>query len=98
MRLRIEGDHKAHVGLVAVDKAVYVLNKNKLTQSKVGAPVPPLCCPRRPPRGGRIFRGCPFVGRRCGTQWRTVTSAAPRAVGGTTWGSSPMQASAWLQM
>lgn len=45
MRLRIEGDHKAHVGLVAVDKAVYVLNKNKLTQSKVGAPVPPLCCP-----------------------------------------------------
>ncbi|OXB53027.1 hypothetical protein ASZ78_002666 [Callipepla squamata] len=35
MRLRIEGDHKAHVGLVAVDKAVFVLNKNKLTQSKV---------------------------------------------------------------
>uniref|UniRef100_A0A8C9F9Z3 Complement C3 n=1 Tax=Pavo cristatus TaxID=9049 RepID=A0A8C9F9Z3_PAVCR len=35
MRLRIEGDHQAHVGLVAVDKAVYVLNKNKLTQSKV---------------------------------------------------------------
>ncbi|POI25731.1 hypothetical protein CIB84_010522 [Bambusicola thoracicus] len=35
MRLHIEGDHKAHVGLVAVDKAVYVLNKNKLTQSKV---------------------------------------------------------------
>ncbi|XP_010188819.1 PREDICTED: complement C3 [Mesitornis unicolor] len=36
MRLRIEGDHQAHVGLVAVDKGVYVLNKkNKLTQSKV---------------------------------------------------------------
>uniref|UniRef100_A0A8C3JZC4 Complement C3 n=1 Tax=Calidris pygmaea TaxID=425635 RepID=A0A8C3JZC4_9CHAR len=36
MRLRIEGDHNAHVGLVAVDKGVFVLNKkHKLTQSKV---------------------------------------------------------------
>ncbi|KAM9214319.1 complement C3 [Leptosomus discolor] len=36
MRLRIEGDHNAHVGLVAVDKGVFVLSKkNKLTQSKV---------------------------------------------------------------
>ncbi|XP_071583476.1 complement C3 isoform X2 [Heliangelus exortis] len=36
MRLRIEGDYNAHVGLVAVDKAVFVLNKkNKLTQTKV---------------------------------------------------------------
>ncbi|XP_063037967.1 A.superbus venom factor 1-like [Melospiza melodia melodia] len=35
IELRIEGDHKAHVGLVAVDKGVYVLNKNKITQSKV---------------------------------------------------------------
>uniref|UniRef100_A0A8C3QE08 Uncharacterized protein n=1 Tax=Geospiza parvula TaxID=87175 RepID=A0A8C3QE08_GEOPR len=35
MSLRIEGDHKAHVGLVAVDKGVYVLNKNKITQTKV---------------------------------------------------------------
>uniref|UniRef100_A0A8C2SU29 Complement C3 n=1 Tax=Coturnix japonica TaxID=93934 RepID=A0A8C2SU29_COTJA len=35
MKLRIEGDHKAHVGLVAVDKAVYVLSKDKLTQKKV---------------------------------------------------------------
>uniref|UniRef100_A0A8C4JAS1 Complement C3 n=1 Tax=Dromaius novaehollandiae TaxID=8790 RepID=A0A8C4JAS1_DRONO len=36
MRLRIEGDHKAQVGLVAVDKGVFVLNKkHKLTQSKV---------------------------------------------------------------
>ncbi|XP_035427750.2 complement C3 isoform X1 [Cygnus atratus] len=36
MRLRIEGDHKAHVGLVAVDKAVFVLSKkNKFTQTKV---------------------------------------------------------------
>lgn len=45
MRLHIEGDHKAHVGLVAVDKAVYVLSKNKLTQSKVGAPVLPSAVP-----------------------------------------------------
>ncbi|NXA44102.1 VCO31 factor, partial [Eudromia elegans] len=38
MRLRIEGDHKAQVGLVVVDKGVFVLNKkHKLTQSKVGA-------------------------------------------------------------
>ncbi|CAN8174236.1 unnamed protein product [Coccothraustes coccothraustes] len=36
MRLRIEGDHKAHVGLVAVDKGVFVLSKkNKLTQTRV---------------------------------------------------------------
>ncbi|XP_075581331.1 complement C3 [Pelecanus crispus] len=36
MRLRIEGDHNARVGLVAVDKGVFVLSKkNKLTQSKV---------------------------------------------------------------
>ncbi|XP_037982232.1 A.superbus venom factor 1-like [Motacilla alba alba] len=39
MRLRIEGDHKAYVGLVAVDKGVFVLNKNKFTQTKVGGPV-----------------------------------------------------------
>ncbi|NXX62041.1 VCO3 factor, partial [Scopus umbretta] len=36
MRLRIEGDHNAYVGLVAVDKGVFVLSKkNKLTQSKI---------------------------------------------------------------
>ncbi|KAM7028218.1 complement C3 [Acridotheres tristis] len=36
MRLRIEGDHKAFVGLVAVDKGVFVISKkNKLTQSRV---------------------------------------------------------------
>ncbi|XP_074932291.1 complement C3 isoform X1 [Phalacrocorax aristotelis] len=36
MRLRIEGDHNAHVGLVAVDKGVFVLSKkNKITQPKV---------------------------------------------------------------
>ncbi|KAM6294066.1 LOW QUALITY PROTEIN: A.superbus venom factor 1-like [Aegotheles albertisi] len=35
MQLRIEGDHNANVGLVAVDKGVFVLNKNKLSQSKV---------------------------------------------------------------
>ncbi|NXX76213.1 VCO3 factor, partial [Urocolius indicus] len=36
MRLHIEGDHNAHVGLVAVDKGVFVLSKkNKLTQTKV---------------------------------------------------------------
>ncbi|XP_033367610.1 complement C3-like, partial [Parus major] len=41
MRLRIEGDHKAHVGLVAVDKGVFVLSKkNKLTQTRVGGPCP----------------------------------------------------------
>ncbi|XP_040593026.1 complement C3 [Mesocricetus auratus] len=34
--LRIEGDQGARVGLVAVDKGVFVLNKkNKLTQSKI---------------------------------------------------------------
>lgn len=36
MALRIEGNQGARVGLVAVDKGVFVLNKkNKLTQSKV---------------------------------------------------------------
>jgi integrin beta 2 len=36
MTLKIEGDYGARVGLVAVDKGVFVLNKkNKLTQSKV---------------------------------------------------------------
>lgn len=35
--LKIEGDPGARVGLVAVDKGVFVLNKkNRLTQSKVG--------------------------------------------------------------
>uniref|UniRef100_A0A8C4UIH5 Complement C3 n=1 Tax=Falco tinnunculus TaxID=100819 RepID=A0A8C4UIH5_FALTI len=35
MRLRIEGDHNAYVGLVAVDKGVFVLsNKNRITQSR----------------------------------------------------------------
>ncbi|KAM4858559.1 complement C3-like [Urocitellus parryii] len=36
MTLKIEGDRGARVGLVAVDKGVFVLNKkNKLTQSKI---------------------------------------------------------------
>uniref|UniRef100_A0A8C5LL32 Complement C3 n=1 Tax=Jaculus jaculus TaxID=51337 RepID=A0A8C5LL32_JACJA len=36
MTLTIQGDHGARVGLVAVDKGVFVLNKkNKLTQSKI---------------------------------------------------------------
>ncbi|XP_056366435.1 complement C3 isoform X4 [Oenanthe melanoleuca] len=36
MRLRLEGDHRAHVGLVAVDKGVFVLSKkNRLTQTRV---------------------------------------------------------------
>ncbi|GAB5567620.1 complement C3-like [Prionailurus iriomotensis] len=36
MTLKIEGDHGARVGLVVVDKGVFVLNKkNKLTQSKI---------------------------------------------------------------
>ncbi|KAM4749201.1 complement C3 [Rhinophrynus dorsalis] len=36
MRLKVRADHKASVGLVAVDKGVYVLNKKyKITQSKV---------------------------------------------------------------
>uniref|UniRef100_A0A8C3PAC4 Complement C3 n=1 Tax=Chrysemys picta bellii TaxID=8478 RepID=A0A8C3PAC4_CHRPI len=36
MKLKLEGDHKAYVGLVAVDKGVYVLNKkHKITQSKI---------------------------------------------------------------
>lgn len=49
MRLRIEGDHKAHVGLVAVDKAVFVLSKkNKFTQTKVGAWVPLPAVPTTP--------------------------------------------------
>uniref|UniRef100_A0A8C3XR66 Anaphylatoxin-like domain-containing protein n=1 Tax=Chelydra serpentina TaxID=8475 RepID=A0A8C3XR66_CHESE len=34
MKLKLEGDHRAYVGLVAVDKGVYVLNK-KITQSKI---------------------------------------------------------------
>lgn len=33
--LIVTGDPSAKVGLVAVDKAVFVLNKNRLTQSKV---------------------------------------------------------------
>lgn len=58
MRLRIEGDHKAHVGLVAVDKGVFVLSKkNKLTQSKVGAQSPsPLS-----PGGSSGCHGCPLL-------------------------------------
>ncbi|XP_042638258.1 complement C3-like [Orycteropus afer afer] len=36
MTLKIEGDHGARVGLVAVDKGVFVLNnKHRLTQSKI---------------------------------------------------------------
>ncbi|XP_069460432.1 complement C3 [Ambystoma mexicanum] len=36
MRLKVKGDHKAKVGLVIVDKGVYVLNKKyKISQSKV---------------------------------------------------------------
>ncbi|KAM4676612.1 complement C3 [Discoglossus pictus] len=36
MKLKLRADHKAYVGMVAVDKAVYVLNsKFKISQSKV---------------------------------------------------------------
>ncbi len=35
VKLQITGDPGAKVGLVMVDKAVHVLNKNRLTQTKV---------------------------------------------------------------
>ncbi|XP_067260267.1 complement C3-like [Chanodichthys erythropterus] len=35
VKLQITGDPGARVGLVAVDKAVHVLNKNRLTQTKI---------------------------------------------------------------
>ncbi|XP_074917273.1 venom factor-like [Chelonoidis abingdonii] len=36
VKLKLEGDHRAYVGLVAVDKGVYILNKkHKITQSKI---------------------------------------------------------------
>ncbi|XP_025059766.1 venom factor-like [Alligator sinensis] len=36
MKIKVEGDAGAHVGLVAVDKGVYVLNKkHKITQTKI---------------------------------------------------------------
>ncbi len=35
VKLQITGDPGAKVGLVVVDKAVHVLNKNSLTQTKV---------------------------------------------------------------
>ncbi|XP_008101945.3 A.superbus venom factor 1 [Anolis carolinensis] len=36
MKIKVEGDPNARVGLVAVDKAVYVLNKkNKISQTKI---------------------------------------------------------------
>lgn len=36
MKIKLEGDPDARVGLVAVDKAVYVLNdKYKISQAKV---------------------------------------------------------------
>lgn len=92
MRLRIEGDHNAHVGLVAVDKGVFVLSKkNKLTQSKVGAwvPIPTV------PRWWQWLSWLSPFGHRFGTRWRRVTSAAPQAVGKTTWVSLLMPASAW---
>lgn len=92
MRLRIEGDHNAYVGLVAVDKGVFVLSKkNKLTQSKVGGRVPVPAVPR----WRQWLSWLSHVGCRFGTRWRRVTSAAPQAVGGTTWVSLLMLASAW---
>lgn len=92
MRLRVEGDHNAHVGLVVVDKGVFVLSKkNKLTQSKVGAQVPVPTVPG----WWQWLSWLSHVGHRFGTQWRRVTLAAPRAAGGTTWVSLLMLASAW---
>jgi len=35
VKLQITGDPGARVGLVVVDKAVHVLNKNRLTQAQV---------------------------------------------------------------
>ena len=92
MRLRIEGDHNAHVGLVAVDKGVFVLSKkNKLTQSKVGAQVSVPTVPG----WWQWLSWLSHAGCRFGTRWRRVTLAAPQAAGGTMWVSSLMLASAW---
>ncbi len=35
VKLQITGDPGAKVGLVVVDKAVHILNKNRLTQTQV---------------------------------------------------------------
>ena len=92
MRLRIEGDHNAYVGLVAVDKGVFVLsNKNRITQSRVGGQVPILAVPG----WWQWLLLLSPVGHSFGTQWKKVTSVAPRAAGGTTWGSLLVLASAW---
>lgn len=41
MKIKIEGDANARVGLVAVDKGVYVLNKqHRFTQTKVRQEIP----------------------------------------------------------
>lgn len=42
LTIKIEGDRGSRVGLVAVDKGAFVLNRNRLTQSKV-RPVPLGC-------------------------------------------------------
>lgn len=41
MKIKLEGDSNARVGLVAVDKGVFVLNnKFRLTQTKVRQEIP----------------------------------------------------------
>lgn len=73
MTLKIEGNHGARVGLVAVDKGVFVLNKkNKLTQRKVH---PAAEAGGQRPRAGIVRRpawcqGQPRERGRLGVEWR----------------------------
>lgn len=72
--MKIRGDPGSKVGLVAIDNAVYLLNKDKLTQSKV-------CVQEaeRREKNGQInlngFRLSPTLFR-SGTLWRRETLAA----------------------
>lgn len=71
--IKVRGDPGSRVGLVAVDNAVYLLNKDKLTQSKV-------CVEgkskERKEGQQQVVLSPTFF--RSGTLWRRVILAAPK--------------------
>lgn len=79
LKVKVRGDPGSKVGLAAVDNAIYLLNKDRLTQSKV--------CVRRKRKEKKkkdrinsdlfLFVLSPFV-TRSWTWWRRQTLAAPK--------------------
>lgn len=87
-KFQVKGDPGAKVSLVAVDNAIFLLSKNRLTQKKVSVDVIFTVLSRTFSRVSLILMTLSF---RCGRWWDRVIWAAPQEEARIIWVFSVMQ-------